>query len=253
MTVVIGIMCSDGVVLASDSMTTFGRGVPIFRYSNKVHVINHDHLSTPVALGGAGMTTYVNKFMERAARSAIEAAFNPETKEKLDIVDFCERVAEPVVASLLKEYQIDRNDFFEAPMTEYSLSMIIAGATNRKEFRAYFVHDDGLTEPLDHHGAVGSGAAYAELFLRYLLADKVLDCNTASRLAVYAIKGVELMDPNVGGDPSVLEMKVGAKGRIQCSGVPSDRLPSDAKEKMRDVLTNMSSSIAQLLNEGKPQ
>lgn len=36
MTVGIGINCSDGIVLACDSLTTFGRGVPVLRYANKV-------------------------------------------------------------------------------------------------------------------------------------------------------------------------------------------------------------------------
>jgi len=35
----IGIKCSDGMVLACDSLTTFSRRVPVRRYSDKVHIL----------------------------------------------------------------------------------------------------------------------------------------------------------------------------------------------------------------------
>ncbi|MBA7692348.1 hypothetical protein ES703_100915 [subsurface metagenome] len=176
--------------------------MPVLRYSNKVDVLRHDKLENEVTVISAGMTTYFDKFRDRACRRTIEEAFKQD-EQKLDIVDFSQNVCEPIMTALLKEYAIDRTKFLGAPIVEFSLSLIIAGATHDKELRAYFVHTDGVSEPLEHYGTIGSGAAYAELFLRFLLVEPEISVVRAGELAIYAIKGVELMDPNVGGDANV--------------------------------------------------
>jgi len=210
MTVGVAIKCSDGIVLACDSLATFSRGVPVKRFSNKVYVIEHEHLENPVAIVGAGLSTFIDKFIDRGKREAITNA-HELTGNKLDIVDFCTYVCEPLVAALFKEYCIDRTKFFGAPVSDYSLFAIVAGATREQELRAYFVHPDGLTENIADYGTVGSGAAYAELFLRDLLSDEETVVDDAASLCVYAIKGVEIMDPHVGGktNVSILTMQEG--------------------------------------------
>ena len=40
MTVGIGIKCSDGIVIACDSLATYSRDVPILRYTNKVDIMS---------------------------------------------------------------------------------------------------------------------------------------------------------------------------------------------------------------------
>src|SRR5437879_134853 len=144
-TVGVGINCKDGVVLACDSLATFSRGVPVLRYTNKVHVIKHDELEHPVAIVAAGAMTFFDKFQDRACRSAIAAA-SKAVKKKLDIVEFCDGVCEVVVSSLFKEYVFDRAKFFGAPVIEYSLSLLMAGVTHDGEVRSYHIHGDGLTE-----------------------------------------------------------------------------------------------------------
>ncbi|HTQ76760.1 MAG TPA: hypothetical protein VMI15_01930, partial [Burkholderiales bacterium] len=155
MTVGVAIRAKDGIVIASDSLTTFGRGVPVARHTNKVYILNHADLEYPVALAGAGMTTYVDKFVDRAKRSGITSARN-SLKRKLDIVDFVEQVCEPSVAVLMKEYLFDRNRFFGSPMGEYDLAMLVGGATRDKEMRAYTIHDSGLSESIEGYGTIGS-------------------------------------------------------------------------------------------------
>src|SRR5437016_3473786 len=87
MTVGVCISCSDGIVLACDSLTTFGRGVPVLKYSNKVHVLEHEGLAFPVAIEAAGVTTFFDKFRDRALRTAIDQAFMRQG-QKLDVIDF---------------------------------------------------------------------------------------------------------------------------------------------------------------------
>ncbi len=245
MTVVVGIKCKDGMVVASDSLTTFGRGSPVLRYSNKVRVIEHEGLLHPVVVGAAGYTVYFDKFVSRAKRHVI-ALQHEKLNRKLDIIDFCERVCEPIVAALLKEYHFDRNQFFGVPTSEFGLSMIVAGATKEGEIIPYTAYGDGLTEPLDQYGTIGSGAAYAELFLRYLLTEKQLDAAKALRLAIYAIKGVELIDPNVGGTTSVKLLKM-QNNRLIVSDCQPNKRPPNPKGRMEKVLKNIGNELEQLV------
>lgn len=249
MTVAIGINCKDGIVVACDSLTTFGRGAPVLRYSNKVQVIKHDSLLYPVTLAGAGYTAYLDKFIKRACRQVIASAHS-KSNQKLDILDFCERVCEPLVTILLKEYQIDRNKLLGVPMSEFSLSMIVAGATKDRELLSYIVFSDGLTEPIEQYGTIGSGAAYAELFLRYLLTEEQLDTQRAGRLATYAVSGVELMDPNVGGKTSVKILKMD-NNNLEIKDFPSSQRPQKPKEKMEQVLKSIGGQIEKLIVKSK--
>jgi 20S proteasome alpha/beta subunit len=249
MTVGIGIKCSDGIILACDSLTTFSRGVPVKRYTNKVHLIEHPKLEAPIAIIAAGITTYWDKFRDRACRQVIEAA-STKIKRKLDIVEFCEGVCEPVVTALLKEYAIDRTQFLGVPLVEFSFSLIIAGATRNKELRAYFVHPDGVTERLEEYGTIGSGAAYAELFLHCLLIEPEIDTIRAGQLAEYAVSGVEVMDPNVGGETNIMVLAL-KNGKLTSEVFPKDKRPPNPKEKMEEVLRKISSNIEDLVLKEK--
>ena len=63
---------------------TFSRGVPVKRYANKVHFIQHPKLEDPIAVIAAGLTTYFDKFHDRACRQADLISDNK-----------CEEVPEP--------------------------------------------------------------------------------------------------------------------------------------------------------------
>ena len=247
MTVGIGIKCSDGIVLACDSLTTFSRGVPVKKYSNKVHVLEHKKLEKPIAIIAAGITAYFDKFRDRACRQGIETA-SQSVGRKLDIVDFCEGVCEPIVTALLKEYAIDRTKFLGVPLLEFSLGLIIVGATRDNELRAYFVHSDGITEPLGQYGTIGSGAAYAELFLHFFLIEPEIDIVRAGQLAEYTVKGVEVMDPHVGGETNITIITLENR-KLVIKDFPKGKRPPKPKEKMEEVLERISHNIEALVME----
>lgn len=247
MTLGIAIQCPDGIVFACDSLTIFGRGVPVSKYTNKVHLIEHDGLEHPVAVLAGGAVTFFNKFRDRADREAISGA-SEALQRKLDVVDFTERVCERIVMVLFKEYLIDRSKFF-GTVSDFSLSLIVAGATRDNELRAYHVHGDGISEVIEDYGTLGSGAAYGELFLRYLFGgEQEVDTALASRLAVYAVKGVELMDPNVGGPTNVVRLNMD-NGNLKIEALPTRQMPKGAKDEMEGILLRMSEDIGKLAGE----
>lgn len=245
MTVGLAIRCSDGVVVATDSLATMGRGVPVARYTNKVHIIEHDALASPVALVGAGMTAFVNKLLERSEKALDDHSSSGEPQ--LDISDFSEQICESIVAFLFKEYVIDRYAFFGSVVGDFSMSIMVAGARRDGEFRAYYVHQDGVSEAIDSYGTIGSGAAYAELFLRDLLPDRPqVTVDEAGSLAVYAIKGVEIMDPYVGGDTQLRKLYATSKG-IRVGTFAKSKLPKKAKSQMERLLNKMGADMRSLL------
>lgn len=250
MTVGVVILCNDGIVIASDSLATFSRGAPVARNTNKVHIIEHENLLHPVALVGAGMSAFIDKFIDRSKREGI--AFASEKLEgKLDIVDFVERVGETICSFLLKEYVIDRNQFFGGPISEYSLSLIAAGATRDGEMRCYHIHGSGLAESIEGYGTVGSGAAYAELFLHGFLPepDKV-EVDEAVKLACYAIKGAEIMDPHVGGDAKLCKLHMSGS-QLVADYVHPRSVPQSAKEKMEEVLQKIGEDMKEIVSNAK--
>jgi 20S proteasome alpha/beta subunit len=246
MTVGIVIKCSDGIVLACDSLATFGRGVPVARYTNKVHVIEHPALRHPVAMIGAGTMTFVGKFLNRAD-GVMTKLFEREDHEPFDIDDFAERVCETIASFLFKEYVIDRAEFFGRDMGEFSFSVMIAGATHYGELRAYFVRSTGLTESIADCGTIGSGAAFAELFLRQLIPDLAkTDLQEGACLASYAIKGVEIMDPYVGGETNISTLAV-VNDALRIKRFPKSKMPKHARAKMETVLAGMAESMRSLV------
>jgi 20S proteasome alpha/beta subunit len=251
MTVGVGIECTDGIVLGCDSLAKFGRGVPIQRYTNKIEVLDLDGLHSEIAIASAGSTTFFNKFKNKLRRKdVIDQARKDIQRPDLDIVHFTDDVCEAVATTLYKEYTIDRSQFLGTSNDYFDLSMIVAGSTYDGELVSYFVHPSGLSEPLERYGSIGSGAAYAELFIRFLISgEHEIDTTQAGQLATYAIKGVELMDPNVGGDTSIKILSQDDSGHIQIDPFPENEKPPDAKERMKDVLTEIGDELETLVED----
>ena len=246
MTVAVAIQCEDGIVLAADSLATFSRGAPVTRKKNKLHIIRDDKLRHPIALAGAGASAFLDKFIDRARREYITHVF-AQLNRQLDIVDFVEKVGESICADLFKEYMIDRTKFFEDRYVDYDLALIVAGATRDGEMKCYHIHTPGLAESIEAYGTVGSGAAYAELFLHGILSEPdEVRVDEAVKLACYAVKGVEIMDHNVGGEVKVCKL-VMSGDQLVAEYVHQRSIPQSLKEKMEQVLRSMGENIREIV------
>jgi hypothetical protein len=149
--------------------------------------------------------------------------------------------------------------------------LIVAGVTRDGALRAFHIHQDGLSENIRDYGTVGSGAAYAELFLREIVDDKGITTTVkdAQNLAVYSVKGAEIMDPNVGGKAHVMVLRVEDKrGSDGATGSPDtadlatsryelkiesiiepDEIDEAAKHKMLEILKQMGKQMRTLIRE----
>ena len=247
MTVGVAIKCNEGVVLACDSLATFGRGVSVSKYQKKIHIIDREELFLPVAIIGAGTGAYVDKFLYRLNRGGIGAA-RERYGRPLDIIDFAEGVVENLVTVLFKEYEIDRRKFLETPLPQFNLMLIFAGMSHSGNLRAFIAYPDGITENIDLYGTIGSGAAYAELFLRDLgFVEEEIDLTDATGLAVYAVSGAAIMDPNVGGAINALSLSPHENGMNIQPFEGAEALGKKAKNEIYELLHDMGITMRKLV------
>ncbi len=246
MTVGIAIVCRDGIIVACDSLSIFSRGVPVARNTNKVHVFEHEALAHPVAMIGAGTSTYMAKFVDRSDKM-LSTMLKEEDAAPYDIDEYAGRVCETIAAYMFKEYVLDRNEFYGTDVHGFNFSLIVAGCTSEGRLRAYFVRDTGVSEAIDDCGTIGSGAAYAELFLRQLIPEFArFSTDDAACLAAYTIKGVEIMDPYVGGSTKIKVLSV-KDGKLRIKPFAKGKMPRSARKKMEAVLGGMAGDMRSLV------
>jgi len=192
MTLGIGIKCKDGVVIASDSQVEFGRGVSIKRLNaNKIYKIN-DRL----AVVGSGKMASIDKAIDTISKSIKERERREGRELGLDeLVDIIEKT----MTALHKEYNIDRSEFLGRTEEDFFDATLVAGGMSEVgEPILFLAHPDGLVEGKSDYGTIGMGAAFAELLLKnFPIPD--IEAEEAVRVALYIIKEVEEVNPDVGG------------------------------------------------------
>lgn len=200
MTVAIGIVCKDGIVISCDSQTEFERGAPVKRMNaNKIYTLGDN-----IAIAGAGTVAFVGK-----AVNLIRAQYD-DLKDKRELsVDNLMGSAEGAIADIHKVYDVDRVKYlYGAEATREIVQMILMVGSveyikNQQKNHLYLLHKIGFSEPVNDYATIGSGAAYAEYLLsKYYNPNITLEIG--KKLAIYTVKEVEKMDPNVGGPVNVV-------------------------------------------------
>lgn len=199
MTIIVGMKCSDGTLVASDTQSEFGRGVSVKRLNaNKIHCFDCG------AVAGAGTVAHIGK-----AASAIKRALTAAIREKGAQLDEDEviNVLERTITAVHKEYNVDRSRFLRDPneLDFFDPLLICCGVIspdNGHHSCLSIVHSVGLVEPIDDYATGGSGAAYAELILKNYYRNDI-KVNEAIPIAIYTIDEVKRIDPSCGGETRV--------------------------------------------------
>ena len=212
MTVVIGINCRDGIIIACDSQVEFHRGAPVKRMNaNKIYKLNGD-----IAIAGAGMVVFIEKAVNNLRR--IIEKKEEVTHKKLSLEEIVD-IAEGVMLDLHKVYDIDRERYLRSDIKfkegqEFVNVHIMMGGVDKESAKnhLYSLYKDGIAEPVSDYATAGSGAPYAEYLLsKYYFPDITL--NTGKKLGIYIIKETEKIDPNVGGSVNIVSIdKTGYHG-----------------------------------------
>jgi 20S proteasome alpha/beta subunit len=201
LTIIIGLKCEDGVVIASDSQQEFGRGVSVKRLNTgKIYLIGDRF-----AFAGAGVSAHIEKAVD-----AIDMGIKEGKKHKAGAdlsEDECVSAMERSMLAIYKVYNIERAKFLGDPKEkEFFSPILIVGCVEAANGQTkgklgnhclFIVHSEGVVEKISDYATAGSGAAYAELHLKnsYVKGMKVQE---ATALAYYVIEEVKSIDVNCG-------------------------------------------------------
>ncbi|MEM4447245.1 MAG: hypothetical protein QW328_07190 [Nitrososphaerota archaeon] len=232
MTLCIAVKCDDGILIASDSRTVYGRGVPISRDTNKIHVIEKEGLvRKKIALVGARTIAFIDKFIRMFTNTnMVEIANKDLNRNELSLSEALSKVAEPLASTLHSEYVEERK------IAEYTYDMIIGGYESNEKVDTFTLYGTALAEPVDDFSAMGSGAAYAELFLRYLLPSE-RRIERVIKPVCYVIRLVGTIDPFVGGKINLVSVSPKDIEDVSSSAV---ELPEkEAKDSLQHVMEKL--------------
>ena len=206
LTIIIGLKCEDGVVIASDSQQEFGRGVSVKRLNTgKIYLIGDRF-----AFAGAGVSAHIEKAVDAIAMGIREGKKHKAGADLSE--DECVSAMERSMLAIYKVYNIERAKFLGDPKEkEFFSSILIVGCVEAANGQTkgklgnhclFIVHSEGVVEKISDYATAGSGAAYAELHLKnsYVKGMKVQE---ATALAYYVIEEVKSIDVNCGGDTRI--------------------------------------------------
>jgi 20S proteasome alpha/beta subunit len=225
MTIIIGIICKDGLVLACDSQASSMKGVPLKRTEyTKIYEIPMG-ADNYALLSGAG----TGAFVTRASELLTDKCKNHVCQTPRDFADICE----DVVTDIFKRYVIDRSKALgmsrqkmpkeldssiqwqegenEPPII--IISGIQCGNGKSPEWCLYTIHPDGVAEKSDRYDAIGSGSAIAE-YLLARLCSKPLNVEQAVVVGVYVVEEVKKIDPFCGGATQVVSLSKSGSKRL---------------------------------------
>ncbi|MHC1585721.1 MAG: Ntn hydrolase family protein [Candidatus Syntropharchaeia archaeon] len=242
MTLGIVVECEDGLLLACDSRTVYGRGVPVQRETNKIFILKKERLQKEqIAVIGAGTVAFMDKFIRMLRdTNLVEIAEEIAENHILSISELVNKVAEPAAHILYEEY-VERRK-----LKEELFSLILAGFEPNGNPDAFILYDVGLAEPFSDFGTIGSGAAYAELFLRNLLPSK-RKINDVIKPVCYTIRLVSTMDPYVGGRINLA--LVNEQGITNISNKTVEISDDIAKESLKQAMED----LRRYINEKTPE
>lgn len=185
MTLILGVRCNDGVVLAADRKTIRGGETD---YRDKVFDVGG------TLLAFEGLTGICDDFL-LLVRSEMDRirGFTSIYEMKL--------VLEDIIGDLSKRY-------CERLGPEGSIGTLLAGLSriSAGDAMLYYVHPQGYAESVNYRCS-GHGADYAHSIAKFLF-NSTISCQNNAFLAAFVISWVsEDVDMMVGGDPQVAIVK----------------------------------------------
>lgn len=183
MTLVIGLKCSNGIVIGADRMGVKFRATAIKSYWSKVFTSNFgDGRAIIYGLAGAKQDAL------RALREIDPGRFS--LREKASLEEYLENIVEPREARLYLRLRETRG---REP--EYSLTIGCINPDGSPTLAT--VYNDGSFD-LESISTMGVGAPFAELILRDIDVER-LDIDTAANLIGVIIAKVSLVHAEVNG------------------------------------------------------
>jgi 20S proteasome alpha/beta subunit len=203
-TTIVGMICEDGLVLASDSKATKG---PTAREEFlKIWDLNVGRFKAVIT--GAGRSAFIAKYRDLLQEvCAVRAQRQP-----IQTVPEFITLAEETMQNMSKQYGTDRlarlgvlrgpsgNDDDRSTTSFYDMLpdlMAVIGIHDKRP-HLFFIPPDGIAEEQQLFGATGSGSPFAEYLLPKMCRSD-FQMQEAALLAVHIIEQIKHVDPHSGG------------------------------------------------------
>jgi len=242
-TIAIGIKCTDGIVVASDSQSEYERGVDVKRLTqNKIQDFVDCYL-----FAGAGIMSQIQILVNTVKSSLHQQCEQQRTALNRDET---EAATERALLALVKHYNVDRSAMLGVDQTDFFNPLVIlAGADPEQGFYLDLLHGSaGLVEPMIDTVAVGSGAAYAELLFRNFQFQEI-NVQRAAIIAGYIVSEVIAIDPHCGGQIQVATIS----RRSDVDSKKERRMPTQVKYYDSDAIAAWLKAIGSTLHYARTQ
>lgn len=210
MTIVVGIVCKNGLVMAADSQAESYRGVKVKRLDYHKITAFPPSGDLYVAVSGAGTGTFISKATDKL-KEKYEST-------KITTPDELSDISEEIMTLMQKRYVIDKMDRLGISKTSHNHSrlrkfqfdmelnfiMMVGCTTKSGELPSiYTIGADGVSECGEKFASVGSDSAYAEYLLTKMYREDITT-EQGKQLAILVIEEVKRIDPGCGGPTHVV-------------------------------------------------
>lgn len=216
MTIAIGIKCSDGIVIGSDSQLTY-EGLPLKKLGYE-KIFEQDFGGEPKSfynLAGAGIPAYIHQtHVELYNRCLI----NPNIVNLLNFKQECEYSINAVCNRYVVKRSRDlgllsiQDNFGVVNLKDWQEQIdwlrfelivgLVLNIGNNAKNCLFSVSLNGVAEFIETYCVIGSGFLFAEYVLSRLY-KKEINIFEAINIIIYVIEEVKKMDPNCGGETKI--------------------------------------------------
>ncbi len=195
MTLVVGVVCKEGIVIGSDSQTTMGSELKrINRPSPKVLKLDNEC----IVFAGAGDVSVLQE---------VEEKVNVLLKDNKDKgLEYFKNNIDDTIFMIMKKHVRKHDEVFGHYKNMPTGEFVFGSCKSNPPMLCHFVMD-GSSERVYDYVAVGSGMPYAEVLLKDSYRDN-LSLEDSKYLVYSVIRDTEDVDNFVGGDIHIKVIKL---------------------------------------------
>jgi len=197
MTILVGMICTDGIVLAADSQETCLGGVNIKRLDfEKICPLLVTESAT-IVMAGSGQGAFISRAAEILETKLTRSSMIRSPREVADL-------AEDTLLEINRRYVTERALAMKIDISEIekpSLSLLLGMVLKSKEqspYSIFSVFPEGVAQKETGYAALGSGSPFAEYLLSRMYRTSI-NVVQGSLIAAYIIEQVKSVEPYCGG------------------------------------------------------
>ncbi|GEM_PF-5908068 len=242
MTLIVGVICPEGIVIGSDSQTTIGTELKrINRQNPKVIELKNKC----IVFAGAGYNSVLQE-VENRVNIIVQNTSNNKGLE--GIRDHIDKVIFNVMRKHVSKHKSLYGDFETMPTGNF----IFGSWKNSVPLLCHF-ENDGSSEEVHDYIAIGSGTPYAEVLLKDAYRYR-MSLEDSKYLVYSVIRDTEDVDNFVGGEIHIKIIKINGEVQTITEGEISALKTSyatrkDIKKRLDQNWSKIEPAIMKILNE----